>query len=268
VYDYFITSDPASGENVSILVMDLIDGEDLEQMLQNIGGPLPDGKVIIWLDQVCGALEYLHQQNPPVIHRDIKPANIKITPSGNAMLVDFGIAKLYDAQARTTVGARAYTPGYSPPEQYGQGATDAQSDVYALGATAYQLLTGVMPPDSMDIVSGLAAPLLPARQINPIVSVQTSLAIQRALEIHRSKRWVNVEAFRSALRPAQQARPIPIQSTGKIASTVFVQPAQMQASQAFVAEPKWQKTRLPWAWIAAAMGLGLVTILALGALVG
>ena len=71
-----------------------------------------------------------------------------------ATLVDFGIAKVYDSQLQTTAGARAVTPGYSPLEQYGQGTTDARTDIYALGATLYHLLTGSKPPESVERVTG------------------------------------------------------------------------------------------------------------------
>lgn len=114
---------------VQYLVMDFIEGENLQEILDRLGGPLPEDQAIFWIKQVCDALTYLHSQNPPVIHRDLKPANIKIDPTGKAVLVDFGIAKIFDPSQGTTVGARGVTPGFSPPEQYGQGGTDPRSDV-------------------------------------------------------------------------------------------------------------------------------------------
>ena len=98
--------------------MDFVEGQDLGEMLRN--SPLPEAMVLPWIIQVCDALSYLHAQNPPVIHRDIKPGNIKTTPEGKAMLVDFGISKIYDPNLTTTVGARAVTPGYSPPSNTGK----------------------------------------------------------------------------------------------------------------------------------------------------
>ena len=132
VIDHFTI--PGQGQ---YLVMEYVDGTDLQTWLDASPAGLPDAKVLPWISQVCQALAYLHRQTPAVIHRDIKPANIKITPQGKAMLVDFGSAKLYHPQAKTTVGARAVTPGYSPIEQYGKGTTDARSDVYSLAATLY-----------------------------------------------------------------------------------------------------------------------------------
>jgi len=101
------------------------------------------------MEQICEALEYIHRQDPPIIHRDIKPSNIRIDLDGNAILVDFGIAKSYEPNIQTVRGAQAVTPGFSPPEQYGHGITDARSDIYALGATLYNLLTGNQPPESI-----------------------------------------------------------------------------------------------------------------------
>ena len=116
------------------LVMDYVDGQDLEELRCAAGGRLPEAQALSWISQVCDALDYMHRQTPPVIHRDLKPANIKITPEGRAVLVDFGIAKTYDPLLKTTLGARAVTPGYSPIEQYGTGVTDARTDLYSLGA--------------------------------------------------------------------------------------------------------------------------------------
>ena len=132
------------------LVMDYVDGEDLQTKLDKAKEPLSESDVLPWIQQVCDALKYLHTQNPPIVHRDIKPANIKINKEVQAILVDFGIAKIYRTQQKTALGARAVSQGYSPPEQYGSGTTDPRTDIYALGATMYTLLTGNVPPESVD----------------------------------------------------------------------------------------------------------------------
>ena len=93
------------------------------------------------------AVSYLHKQNPPIIHRDIKPANIIAPTSGDeAVLVDFGIAKVFDPES-TTTAVRHASPGYGAPEQYATG-TNTRTDIYGLGATIYALLTGVVPADA------------------------------------------------------------------------------------------------------------------------
>jgi serine/threonine-protein kinase len=102
--------------------MDYVPGEDLGSLIKREGAQSLK-TVLNWASQLGNALTYLHQQTPPVIHRDIKPANIKLTPSGNVMLVDFGIAKAVESSQETSTGARGMTPGYSPPEQYGTART-------------------------------------------------------------------------------------------------------------------------------------------------
>jgi len=194
VTDHFFV--PGQGQ---YLVMDYIEGDDSQQILQRAGGALPEAQALGWVLQICDALTYLHSLHPPVIHRDIKPANIKITPDGRAMLVDFGIAKEYDPGVKTTIGARAVTSGYSPPEQYGRGTTDAQSDIYALGATLYALLTGQAPADSVDIMARSAPPPRAVRQINPAVSPQVEATIAQAMQIEKAHRPKSVADFKAAL---------------------------------------------------------------------
>jgi serine/threonine protein kinase len=179
------------------LVMDYVDGMDLEMMLQHIGEPLIEAQVIKWAIQVCDALDYLHSQNPAVIHRDIKPANIKITPEGKALLVDFGISKVYDQNVATTVGARAVTPGFSPQEQYGRGTTDARTDIYALGATLYRVLTDQCPLESIE--RSLGQPLLPPRELNPKISNSTNEIILRAMALLPGERFQTISEFKRAM---------------------------------------------------------------------
>jgi eukaryotic-like serine/threonine-protein kinase len=183
VMDHFFL--PGQGQ---YLVMDFVEGSSVAELLAARGHPFSEEEALPWLQQVCAALDYLHSRQPPVVHRDIKPENIIITPEGQAMLVDFGISKVYDAQLATTVGARAVTPGYSPPEQYGAGKTDARTDIYALGATLYRLLTGAEPPPSVDMIAGVAQ-LKPPRQLNGRLSQATEQAILQAMSVNISQRF-------------------------------------------------------------------------------
>jgi eukaryotic-like serine/threonine-protein kinase len=180
------------------LVMDYVEGEDLQSMLERLGR-LPEPQVLIWISQICDALAYLHNQSSPIIHRDIKPGNIKIRPDGRAMLVDFGIAKVYDQSLATTLGARAFTPGYSPPEQYGTGGTDRRSDIYALGATIYHLLTGKTPPDSIKRMTN-RADMSPPRQLNNEISPNLERIILRSTELDTDRRYQSVEELLAELR--------------------------------------------------------------------
>ncbi|MFM8319806.1 MAG: protein kinase domain-containing protein, partial [Chloroflexota bacterium] len=168
------------------LVMDFVDGEDLNSLVgrQGMAETLP---ALSWIGQVAEALVYLHGQRPPILHRDIKPANIRITPQGRAMLVDFGLVKTSEGTTSTTVGARAITPGYAPPEQYGMGHTDVRTDLYALGATLYTLLTGREPPESVQRMTGKM--LTPASQLNPRVPERLSRAIEQVMSLDPNQRY-------------------------------------------------------------------------------
>jgi serine/threonine protein kinase len=198
------------------LVMEYIEGEDLQDIIDRTGGPLPVQRVLTWMEQICDALIYMHSQNPPVVHRDIKPGNVRITPQGQAMLVDFGIAKLYDPDRKTTLGARAATPGYAPIEQYGQGSTDTRSDIYALGATLYAALTGVEPPES--ITRHRDDALLPASQLNPQVTPQLEAAIMQAMALVPERRFQSMVEFKKAIF---QPAPSVARVTGDVAPSVI-----------------------------------------------
>ena len=193
VIDHFVLPDQGQ-----YLVMDFIEGKSLAQLLRERGGPLDETEAGEWIGQICNAVEYLHTRTPPVIHRDIKPDNIIITADGRAVLVDFGISKVYEDNHETTKGAKAITPGYSPPEQYGLGKTNARSDVYSLGATLYALLTGKAPPEATDLVSG-ANVMTPPRQANPAVSEAAAQAILAAMMPSISQRLASAAQFEQVL---------------------------------------------------------------------
>jgi hypothetical protein len=199
VTDHFII--PGQGQ---YLVMDFVEGEDVTGLVNLYGIP-PLEQTFEWLSQVMDALTYLHNRQPPVIHRDIKPANIRITPDGRAMLVDFGLVKASAPHIKTTLGARAVTPGYSPPEQYGQGHTDSRSDIYSLGATLYALLTGQDPPESVLRIGQEV--IKPVEQINAAVSPAIGRVILHAMALHPAQRYQTVANLKSDLQAAQVAAP-------------------------------------------------------------
>jgi serine/threonine protein kinase len=191
VTDHFTEGD------LQYLIMDYVPGDDLKTILERQGA-LPESQVVGWCREICDALTYLHTQHPPVTHRDIKPANIKITPDGKPVLVDFGIAKASEAGAVTTTGARSLTPGFAPPEQYGSSPTDSRSDQYSLAATVYNLLTGHIPPDSLDRALEQTA-LKPVREWNPKISPAVDASIWKAMSLSPSERFLTVKDFYDAL---------------------------------------------------------------------
>lgn len=173
------------------LVMEFVPGETLLDYCQRLGTPRPLNEVLGWAGQLCDVLDYLHSQHPPVIFRDLKPANIILTPNGTLKLIDFGIARLFKpGQSHDT---QAFgTMGYSAPEQYGHGQTDARSDVYSLGVMLHQLLTGFDPA---------AAPFrLPAaNQVNPAVPDSIAATLARATHNDPDQRFGSTGEMRQAL---------------------------------------------------------------------
>lgn len=213
VFDFF--SIPGQAD---YLVMEFIEGEDLqtiqEKSRQTGIARLAEAQVLPWFMQVCEALSYLHLQTQPFLHGDVKPANIRIDGRGEAVLVDLGFGHLTRPQARAAAG-REVTLGYSAPEQYGASPLDPRSDVYALGATLYTMLTGVTPPDSVDLMTG-GASLAPARQLNPSISPETDRLIQQAMQVNRNARLPDMRSFKNGLAAAYSrivAPPIPAGAT-------------------------------------------------------
>jgi tRNA A-37 threonylcarbamoyl transferase component Bud32 len=177
------------------LVMEFIEGQTFEQRLAGARGPLPEGDALRWAAQLCAALTYLHTRKPPIIFRDLKPANIMLTPQGKVKLIDFGIARIFTPNRRRDTQALG-TPGYAPPEQYGSAQTDARADVYALGATLYQLLTAYD-------VSKTPFALPPMQSRNVSISPHIRLAVERATRLDRAQRYTTIAEFqRDLLNPA------------------------------------------------------------------
>jgi len=198
VTDHFVIE----GEG-QYLVMDFIQGEDLRERLER-EGPLEEEEILPGFLQICDALAYLHNRKPPILHRDIKPGNIKIMPDGRAILVDFGLAKVVEKGGATTTGAKAMTPGFSPPEQYGTGRTDPRTDVYSLGATLYATLTAAIPEDSLERAMGREE-LTSPRKRNPNLSMGITRVMLRALAVRPEDRYQSVSEFADALRGLESA---------------------------------------------------------------
>lgn len=223
-------SDHFAEDDGQFLVMQFIPGDDLSQMMARKQGPFPPDQVLTWGDQLLDALDYLHTQDPQIIHRDIKPQNLKLTSRGQIILLDFGLAK---GQAggvsvvTTSASIYGYTPNYAPLEQIqGQG-TDARSDIYALSATLYHLMTGVKPPDALtraaSLVNGQPDPLVPANEITAAIGPQVAGVLGRAMSQNRDQRYPNAAGMRAALNGTGEVATL----VGKTeaATVLFEQPA-------------------------------------------
>jgi len=187
------------------LVMQFIEGEDLSDILKREGA-FDVSDVLRWTNSLLDALDYLHSQNPPIIHRDIKPQNLKLTPRGDIILLDFGLAKLNNEDSSGVKSVFGYSRKYSPLEQIQGTGTDARSDIFALGATAYHLLTGKAPLDALTRASAIVAenpdPLLPVNEINHEIPFEVAQVLHTALKLNADQRFVSAKAARQALEYA------------------------------------------------------------------
>lgn len=203
IYDYFTENDR------SYLILEYIKGKDLENMLNQQKGPLPKELVIRWGIELCDVLHFLHNHKPkPIIFRDMKPSNVMINQRGHIILIDFGIAKPFQAgQKGTMIG----TEGYSPPEQY-RGEATLLADIYALGATLHHLLTNkdprLEPPFTFDE--------RPIDELNPDVSPELVHIINKALEYEPEDRYQNAKDMKDYLGS--------IHRQSQHTSTVFIEP--------------------------------------------
>lgn len=196
--------------NRLFLVMDYVQGKDLEEMLNESltqrQRPLDEAQVLRWAVDISGALAEMHTLKVPVIHRDIKPANIKITPDGTPILIDFGLAKLHQ-KGPTMTAAQGVSPGFAPPEQYmAKGRTDARTDIYGMGATLYACLTGKDPPEAparllaQTGAGGVGMSLVAPRRLNPRTSEETDRIVVKSLELSPNNRQQSARQLADELR--------------------------------------------------------------------
>ncbi len=203
-----------SVEERDYLVMDYVPGQDLLEIVTKThreGCFLDQITVLEWMNQLCNTLAYLHSRQPPVIHRDIKPANIKITPEQHLKLVDFGLVKPLDPDdPNTLTGLQgAGSLPYAPLEQYVNhlGHTDARSDIYALGATLYHLLTGVQPAGAQERFLTPES-LASIRVINPDVSPGVAEAVAAAMALHPKDRPASIAEWQQMFRSSVFTAPL------------------------------------------------------------
>lgn len=202
-------SDHFSDDGHQYLVMEHIAGDDIAQRLELSGKAFPLGWVMFWADQLLDALAYLHSHTPPIIHRDIKPQNLKLTDENRIVLLDFGLSKTMagaSRDAKNSVSLVGYTPHFAPMEQIRGTGTDARSDIYALSATLYQLMTDHKPDDSLSradaVLTGNPDPVVPPSEINNEIAPGVSDVIMRGLEITQEKRYGSAAEMQKALRSA------------------------------------------------------------------
>lgn len=185
VYEVF------EAHNTAYLVMELLDGRSLHQVLVDRGGPFGVEEVLDVVLRVGGALTAVHDAG--LLHRDINPTNVMVDVTGRIVLIDFGLARQFGADATATL-TRAVTPGYAPPEQYaGSGPFGPTCDVYGLAATTYKLLTGVTPANVFDRQGG--GVLIAPQELNPDIPTHVGQAIVDGMELNAAHRPATAALF-------------------------------------------------------------------------
>lgn len=213
------------------MVMDFIDGQTLAERLDSRQEIPALDEVLGWADQICEALVYLHSRVPIVIFRDLKPSNIMLDKQGGIHLIDFGIARVFEDESRTNTFIKGVgSKGFAPIEQYGAGGTDVRTDVYSLGATLYNLLTGEKPPASIGMLAGTDA-LEPLRTYNPDIPRALERIVLVSMALRKENRYGSIEEVRGLLRKVAQPGEDNDQLTGALAEDDFDLEAVLEATR-------------------------------------
>lgn len=214
------------------LVIDFVEGEDLQTKLNLTQRPLPEAQLLPWIKQICQVLAYLHSQNPPIIHQNVSPNSIRITPQGQAVLVNYTITKQTEPSSQTSMSDM-----------------DTSSDIYALGATLYQTLTGEIPPERSQRL--VRDSLLAPHKLNLAITPHLESVILKAMSLHSEGGYFQVSEMAMAL------------SQGSIENNDL--PTIAMPSLPVIPSPGAQSRsgQLPrWTWVAG----GILLILVLGLL--
>ncbi|WP_036479557.1 serine/threonine-protein kinase [Myxosarcina sp. GI1] len=197
--------------NTAYMVMEYLQGKTLTEKLKERGGRLKEAEALYYIAKIGQALEVLHQAR--FLHRDIKPSNIMLADDERVVLIDFGAARDFTSHNFKKFTAMV-TPGYAPLEQYGRALQHGSfTDVYALGATLYHLLTGSVPISAVERAAGVE--LKEARQLNSQISPHVSQAISKAMVMNIEQRSQSVREFLELL-DRDLCQPLPKTKTPKI----------------------------------------------------
>jgi serine/threonine protein kinase len=208
-----VIDDDAAEDGSLFLVTELLDGETLEDRRVRFGGKLSEDDVLSVADQLLDVLIAAHAKG--VVHRDLKPENIFLTRTGQVKVLDFGIARLREvstASSATRSGTSMGTPAYMPPEQ-ARGLwdeVDARSDLWAVGATLFHLLSGKLIHEGRTANEQLLAAMTnsapPLASVAPGTSPAVGLVVDRALTYERDKRWPDAARMQEVVRRAYHDR--------------------------------------------------------------
>ena len=204
-----VEDDGVTGDGSAFLVLELLEGETIEARRVRLGGALPPEEVLDTADMALDALAAAHEKH--IVHRDVKPENFFLCHDGSVKLLDFGLARMKDSQGETTAtGVTIGTPEFMPPEQAmgRRDAIDARSDVWGLGATMFNAITGEYVHDAPTLHEQLMASARqrarPIRTLAPFVPPPIAAVIDKALELDMNDRWPSAREMQNALRRARQ----------------------------------------------------------------
>ncbi|MBI5533848.1 MAG: protein kinase [Deltaproteobacteria bacterium] len=204
-----VLDDDVTEDGAVFVVMELLQGETLESRAKRQGGTLPLSEVVRFADALLDILVVAHQAG--VVHRDLKPDNLFLTRDGQLKVLDFGIARLREAQdtsSATRTGTSMGTPSFMPPEQAlgNWSQVDARTDLWAVGATMFALATGRMvhEADTLNklLLAAMTRPASPIRSIADSIPASVAEVIDRALAFDQSQRWPDARTMQLALRQA------------------------------------------------------------------
>ena len=215
-------SDVFEENGTAYYVMEYATGGSLADKTKN--GALPEAEAVRYIRQVASALEYVHSKS--MMHLDVKPANILLDEDGNAILIDFGLAKQYDTEGQqTSTTPVGISHGYAPMEQYKRGGVSSFSpatDIYSLGATLYKLVTGATPPDASDVMNeGLPV-------LSQNISAPVRAAIEKAMQFRLKERPQGVSEFITLLDAGEIADNNPVDNTSEEDGVAVVDTAEVE----------------------------------------
>ncbi len=233
-------SDHFAEGNGQFLVMEYIEGDDLSEIMDRERKAFSVKEVVNWTLQLLDALEYLHAQNPPVIHRDIKPQNLKLTPRGQIVLLDFGLAKGNPTNSESATAAKSmfgYSRNYASIEQIQGSGTDPRSDLYSLAATAYHLITGVPPADAltraMNVLSDKPDPLIPSHEIKKEIPASLSGVLYNSMAMNGDQRPESAKAMRRMIEESKKFLVNPFETNVQtpIETNIFTQKTKISPNK-------------------------------------
>lgn len=202
-----VIDDDVDDDGSPFIVMELLEGQPLDEVCRQRGGRLPPGDALEIIDRILDVLAAAHAAG--ILHRDVKPQNVFVTREGAIKLIDFGVARAHqESGTLTRVGGILGTPAFMPPEQAG-GMTqllDERSDIWAVGATLFTMLSGRYVHEAGSALEFLAAALKPARSIaelEPHLDASVVALVMRALAHDRSERWPSAHSMQTAARRAR-----------------------------------------------------------------